>query len=253
MQVFRRAAKKIFIFGIIFCALCMVGQQAFAEDFFKGWTGDIFAGYNQTNGNTEKGSGSLAAQALKKFEKSEITLKGNAFYSQSNNKMDGQKWDGLAKYSYDFGDEDRWFNFYQVFIDHDYFSDIDYRVTPATGFGYHISRTEDWTWDADAGLGYRITRHRINTAADDEVVTALVHTFMKKRVFDQAFLSEDLTVYPGLESGSGVVVRSETVFTNPLSERWDLELKYIVDHNSEPAADKKKTDTQFVAGMKYKF
>jgi len=248
-----QAVKVVFWAGLFVCGFWVAAQPAVASDLLEDWTGSIFAGYNQTNGNTEKASGSLTAEAIKKYEKSQITLKSNIFYSESDNSMDGQKWDALAKYSFDFGKEERWFNFYQVLVDHDYFADIDYRITPTVGIGYHISRTEDWTWDADAGLGYRITRYRVNQAQDDEAFTALVHTFMKKKVLENAFLSEDLTVYPGLESDAGVVLRSESVFTNPLSESLNLELKYIVDYNSEPAADKKKTDTQFVAGIKYEF
>jgi putative salt-induced outer membrane protein YdiY len=59
-------------------------------------------------------------------------------------------------------------------------------------------------------------------------------------------------VYPGLKSGSGLLLRSETAFVNPLQANLDLEIKYILDYNSEPAG-KKKTDTQIIAGLKYKF
>ncbi|MBN1913210.1 MAG: DUF481 domain-containing protein [Candidatus Omnitrophica bacterium] len=75
---------------------------------------------------------------------------------------------------------------------------------------------------------------------------------MKKRIFEKAFLSEDLTVYPGLKSDAGVILRSETAFINALRDNLDLEIKYILDYNSEPAG-KKKTDTQIIAGIKYKF
>jgi putative salt-induced outer membrane protein YdiY len=230
-----------------------VTSAALADELLEGWTGDVFVGYNKATGNTQKASGNIAAQALKKFEHSQLQLKGNIIYSESNKEMDGQKWDALARYSSDFGADYKWYNFYQVYVDHDYFADIDYRVTPSVGLGYHIATTEDWVWDADAGIGYRITRYRLNTAADDEVLTAIVHTFMKKRVFEKAFLSEDLTVYPGLKSDSGVTVRSETVFSNPLQANLDLEIKYIIDYNSEPAAGMKKTDTQTIVGIKYKF
>lgn len=245
--------KMVVITSVIVFGILGASSASSAQGLRDDWTGSVFAGYNETSGNTDKGSASLSAEAVKKFDRSEVLLKGNIFYSQSDKKMDGQKWDGLAKYSYDFGEDRRWFNFCQVLVDHDYFADIDYRVTPAAGAGYHIAREEDWTWDVDAGLGYRITRHRINTAADDENITALLHTFMKKKILDNAFLSEDLTVYPGLESGSGVVVRSETAFINPLSANLDFEIKYIYDYNSEPAAGKKSADRQIIAGIRYRF
>jgi len=237
--------------AVIVATLSFV-STVFASNLLEGWSGDIFLGYSQTNGNTEKTAGSAAAQALKKFDHSQLLFKGNWLYSESNNNMDGQKWDALGKYSMDFGRDYKWYNFYQVLVDHDYFADIDYRVTPSFGIGHHIAASEDWTWDADAGVGYRITRHRVNTAEDDEAPTAIAHTFMKKRVFDKAFLSEDLTVYPSFKSEDGVVLRSETAFTNPLRADLDFEIKYILDYNSEPKG-KKKTDTQLIAGLKYKF
>lgn len=218
-----------------------------------GWQGSVFVGYNQTNGNTNKSAGNLQFEANKKEGKYAYLLKGNMSYSENNNSMDGQKWDALGRFSFDFGEDNKWYNFYQLYIDHDYFADIDYRITPSIGVGYHIANSEDWKWDADAGLGYRIERHRISKDTNDEYLTAIAHTFMKKRVFEKAFISEDLTVYPSLKSGAGTSLRSETVFSNPLTQALDLELKYILDFNTEPAAGKKKSDTQIIAGLKYKF
>lgn len=234
-------------------SVAFAGDAESKENLWTNWSGNVFVGYNMSSGNTEKAAGSIKAQALKKFDKSQFLLKGSLFYSESNNIMDGQKWDLLTKFSHDFGKDENWFSTTQILVDHDYFSDIDYRITPSSGLGYHIAKSGSWTWDVDAGLGYRITRHRVNTAADDEALTAIVHTFAKKKILENAYLSEDFTVYPGLKSDSGVLVRSETAFTNSLTTNMDLELKYILDYNSEPAANKKKTDTQLIAGLKYKF
>ncbi len=245
--------KCMFVSAGVFLSFSFFISLAVAENAGKGWSGDVFAGYNLTSGNTDRSSANLSAQAVKQFEKAVFSLKGNMFYSETNKKMDTQKWDGLAKYALDFGEAGKWFSFYQVLLDHDYFADINYRITPAAGIGYHISRSENWTWDVDAGLGYRITRYRVNKAQDDEVLTAIAHTFMKRKIFTKAFLSEDFTAYPGLKSGSAVVCRSETAFVNPLNGNLDLEFKYIVDYNSEPADDKTTTDKQFIAGIKYKF
>ncbi|HOU36652.1 MAG TPA: DUF481 domain-containing protein [Candidatus Omnitrophota bacterium] len=247
-----QAVKAAMACAIAVICLSAFANEAAAEGILDGWSGDIFAGYTKTNGNTNKSTGSASAQAIKKFKHSAYQIKGNWLYSESDNKMDGQKWDILNRYTLDFGKDYRWYSFYQVLVDHDYFSDIDYRVTPSAGVGYHILTGEDFIWDVDAGAGYRITRYRVNTAKDDEAPTAVAHTFLKKKIFEKSFLSEDLTVYPGFKSDDGIVLHSETVFTNPLMDNLDFELKYILDHNTEPAG-KKKTDTQIIAGLKYKF
>lgn len=217
------------------------------------WSGNIFLGYNQSSGNTDKGSGQSYLNVTRKTDTGEFLGKAKAFYSQSGNKMDGQKWDALAKYLLSFADDSDWFSSYQIGVDHNRFTDIDYRVTPAAGIGYHFARESGWTWNADLALGYEITRHRGNTAADDETAALLAHTFAKKRIFENSFISEDLTVIPGLESGAGVRVKSRTAFTNPISEKIDLEIKYVVDYDSEPAEGKTSTDRHILAGIKYKF
>lgn len=237
---------------MVLTAAVLTVSVAGAQETEEKWTGNVFAGFNMQSGNTKKTAGNLSAAAARKMESAELSLKANISYSESNKMMDGQKWDALARYALDFGEDNRWYNFYQMYVDHDYFADIDYRLTPSAGLGYHIVRTEDFTWDADAGIGYRITAYR-STSTTDSDPTALIHTFMKKSIFEKAALSEDLTVYPGLSKNSGVLVRSETAFTNPLTEKFDLQLKYIVDHNTEPGVGKKKTDTQFIAGLNYKF
>jgi putative salt-induced outer membrane protein YdiY len=217
------------------------------------WSGNVFLGYNQSSGNTDKGSGQADFSASHKTETGDFLSRARAFYSQSNNKMDGQKWDAQAKYLLAFPDHSQWFNSYQVTIDHDRFADIDYRVLPAVGVGYHFARAEDWTWNADLALGFEITRHRANTAADDETAALIAHTFARKRILENAFISEDLTLIPGLENGSGARVKSETAFTNPINEKLDLEIKFTVDYDSKPAQGKTSTDRNIMAGIKYKF
>jgi len=241
------------IIPVCLMGILILSAGTASADWTEDWSGDLFAGMNQSSGNTDKGSASVTGSASKEIGKGEFTLSGKLFYSQSNNKMDGQKWEALTKYTLDFGDEDVWFSTYQVMADHDRFADVDYRITPSAGLGYHLAREEDWTWDVDASLGYEITRYRINSANDDETMVAIFHTFAKKKILENAFISEDLSVIPGLESGAGYRVKSESTFSNPLQDNLDLEIKYLVDYDSEPAVGKSSTDKQLVAGVKYKF
>ncbi|MBL8012898.1 MAG: DUF481 domain-containing protein, partial [Candidatus Omnitrophica bacterium] len=168
---------------------CMVAGAlgAQAQEADPKWTGNVFAGYNMQSGNTKKAAGNLSAAAARRMENGEVSFKGSISYSESNKMMDGQKWDSQARYALDFGQDNVWYNFYQLNVDHDYFADIDYRITPSAGLGRHIVKSEDFTWDADAGIGYRITKHRSTDVTDDDP-TALAHTFLKKSVFEKGAL-----------------------------------------------------------------
>jgi putative salt-induced outer membrane protein YdiY len=247
-MLMKKFTMKTSVFILSTAVILCGATMAHAE-----WSGDVSLSYSQTSGNTDKGSGLIGFNTSHKMTSGEFLGKAKAFYSQSNNKMDGQKWDALAKYLLKMPDESRWFTSYQIGVDHDRFTDVDYRIAPAIGLGYHFAQEDDWTWNADIALGYEITRYRVNTNEDDETVVLIGHTFAKKRILKNAFISQDLTVIPGLESGAGVRVKSETAFTNPLNEQLDLEIKYIVDYDSEASPGKTSTDKQILAGIKYKF
>jgi putative salt-induced outer membrane protein YdiY len=216
-------------------------------------TGGIFAGYNRSNGNTNKSVANMRLDLGRLSGRHAASLKGGMSYSSNNDLMDGQKWDVLGRYSYDFIQEGEWFTFYQFLADHDRFADIHYRLTPSAGFGYHLARLKEWEWSVDAGFGVRFERHRVNPSEDDVFPTAIVHTFMKKTVFSKAFLSEDFVIYPGLEAQVASTIRSETVFSNPLTDRLSTELRYILDYNTAPSEGSKKSDIQLLAGVNYTF
>lgn len=241
------------VFSVFLLTLVFFSRPVFADRASAPLTGSLFAGYNRSNGNTNKSSANMRLDASKASARHTLSLKSGLSYSANNDLMDGQKWDVLGRYSYDFVQEGNWFTFCQFLADHDRFADIHYRLTPSAGFGYHFSRLREWEWLVDGGFGLRFERHRTNTFADDDFPTAVLHTFMKRMIFSKAFLSEDFVVYPGLEKQSASTIRSETVFSNPLTDYLSTELRYILDYNTDPSDGKKNTDIRLLAGISYTF
>lgn len=76
--------------------------------------------------------------------------------------------------------------------------------------------------------------------------------FSRNSCWKKIFISEDLSTIPSLQD-EGTRLKSETAFTNNLSDSLDLSVKYIVDYNSKPASGKKKTDTRFITALTYSF
>lgn len=232
---------------IFFILLSAHTPTVFAED----WKREISLGFNQSTGNTDKAEFSAAASIAKDFDGSLFSSAFNIYYSEADGVMDAQKWDSITNYSFDFGEDMDWFNIYKLTVDHDRFSDIDYRLLPSVGVGRWLARSDDWTWSADASLGYQITSFR-SGIPDEEGAAFIAHTFAKKRIFENATISEDLSIIPSLE-GDGTLVKSITEFTSPLQENLDLNVKYLVDYDTDPSIGKKKTDTRILVGIKYSF
>jgi putative salt-induced outer membrane protein len=236
--------KRALIFGIVL-GLTTV---ALAEE--TPWKKDISIGYDSSSGNTEKSQLNLAAGVNKGFTHSDFLTKFDFFYSSSNEEMDGQKWLGLTRYSLNFGKDDRWFNPYQFQADHDRFADIKVRYLPSVGIGYWFFKNDDFKWSLEDSIGYEITNYYVGD--DKESVAMIIRTFLDKLIFGKSHITEDFSLIPSL-TGAGTRIKSETGFTNPLTEGLDLTLRYIYEYDTDPAAGKEKADTRFVAGLKYGF
>ncbi|MCG8430009.1 MAG: DUF481 domain-containing protein [Candidatus Omnitrophica bacterium] len=243
---------------IVLTAVCAHAQEEPAEaqtadraGKARDWKTSLSLGYNQQNGNTNKAQLHVTGEFVKDMEHSQFSAGANVLYSQADKKMDSQKWDSTVRYSRDFGDEYRWFNSYQLKVDHDRFADIDYRILPSVGLGYWFWRQDDWKWMAEGSLGYEITSYR-SAKPDDEEPVAILRTYLEKQVLENARISEDFSVIPSLEGG-GTRIKSITAFTNPLADNLDLEVKYTLDHDSKPPGGIKKTDSLFTVGVKYTY
>ncbi|VAX36965.1 hypothetical protein MNBD_UNCLBAC01-1853 [hydrothermal vent metagenome] len=237
------------LLGTVFAfqLLAIQGVAVGAED----WDGNLSLGYNSASGNTEKTALSVSGELKRIFDGAELLIKGDIYTSSSNKRMDDQKWTGLARTAFDIDDQGRWFSVVQFLMEHDRFADIDVRTTPSAGVGYWISNTDDWKWNVEAQLGYIATSYR-SDKLDTSSAVFVGKTYLEKQIFEKGRISEGLTLTPSLDGG-GFLIKSETEFTNPISDVLDFNIKYILDYNSEPATGKKKTDTRIITGIKYSF
>ncbi len=233
---------------ILFSQIFLCRTTASAE---SQWKREIALGYNKSTGNTDKSELSIVGAINREMEHAVFKSSADVYYSESDGRMDSQKWTSLTRYAFDFTDEYKWFNSYQMEVTHDRFADINYRLLPSVGIGYWFSREEDWTWSVEGSAGYEMTKYR-SDKDDTNSPVLLGNTFLKKKILENAFISEDFTVIPTLDN-TGTRIKSETEFTNPLSKGLDLSIKYIIDHDTEPSAGKKKTDTRFITSLKYSF
>jgi len=49
------------------------------------------------------------------------------------------------------------------------------------------------------------------------------------------------------------LMRNEASIGSPLGAGWSLKLSNVIDFNSEPPDDRRRTDTQWVLGLQYQF
>jgi len=214
------------------------------------WKQEVSAGYSQKTGNTQNSQMNAAYQGIRTTPGSELTAKASTLYSSQKNKMDGQKHTGSLRYAPKLDDTD-WFGFGMFAAEHDRFAGVDYRLVPSIGTGYWFSNTETWKVSAELGLGYEYNNYSNGT--DEENTLLIPRAYAEKTVFDKACLSEELIMYSSLEDAAEYRLRSETKFTNPLSDTLSLRVSFIDEFNTGPIGDAKKNDTQFMVSLVYAF
>ncbi|MBU4304105.1 MAG: DUF481 domain-containing protein [Candidatus Omnitrophica bacterium] len=236
---------------LIFLALMVaVGLDCAYADTQSAWKQEISLGYSQKTGNTQNSQLSGTYQGLRATESEEITLKASTLYSSQKKKMDGQKHTGSARYAPNLADTD-WFVFAMTEAEHDRFAAIDYRLVPAVGAGYWFSNTRDWKASAELGLGYEYVKYTDNS--DEDNMAVIPRAYFEKAVFEKARISEELIIYPNLKNGQKYRARSETKFTNPLSEEMSMRVSFIDEFNTDPLGSAKKNDTQLLLSLVYTF
>lgn len=243
----RRFQIKRFICRIILITILLFSLQK----NLCAWEGEISAGYNRSDGNTETSELSTSLMLNRKREVDEFTVKGNVFYSSSDGKMDAKKWYSMSRYAFGFFGN-KLYLFAKMEADHDRFANINYRVMPSGGIGFWISDTEDFKAKVDVGIGLEHTDYR-DVTGDTSELTLVPSAFLEKKIFGESKITENVTCYPSLEDSANYRLHSETSFVNPINDKLSLRLSFIEDYDSSPATGTKKNDIRFTSSLVYVF
>lgn len=217
----------------------------------KPWQKEISLGYNQSSGNTQNNQFSLKFKANRKRDQDEFIIKADTFYSSSNEKMDAQKWYGMVRYAFS-SRKNKWYNFYKTEVDHDRFADINYRAIPVAGVGYWLFDHPDLKAMAEVGLGLEYTNFRSKAKNSSEIILT-PRVFLEKKFFDSLKVSQDIIIYPYLGEIGEFRLRSETSLINPINDKLFLKFSLLIDYNSSPSANTKKSDIRFISALTHAF
>jgi putative salt-induced outer membrane protein len=217
------------------------------------WQREFSLGYTKSSGNTEASQLSATLSADRKIEHvNEINLKADLFYSSSNGQMDAQRWQGMGRYAFSFGETKKWYNFYKFEADHDKFANVDYRLIPAAGVGYWLYDLPEMKVMAELAIGFEHTDYSDRSKESNEAIL-IPRAFFEKTFFEDTKFSQDLSLYPALDDFSDYRLHSETALTTALNEKLSLRLSLIDDYNSSPASSAEKNDLRLISSLAYSF
>lgn len=216
------------------------------------WKRNVEVGLNVSDGNTEKASFLTSAFVNRKTDRDEYTFKTKFNFASTNDKTDTRKFNASGRYAFSFGEERKWFNSYKIEVDHDEFSNIDYRISPSVGIGYWFSDTKEWKAMVELGLGGEYTRYMNGLYSDTDVVPS-PHVYLEKLLFGKSVLSEDFYFYPTLEDSADYRFLSVTKLSNPITDNLSLNVTLDNEYDSSPTGGAEKHDVRLSTSLGYTF
>ncbi len=212
--------------------------------------GSITLGGNRQSGNTDRNALNAAVDAVIKSSKHRFTLGLVANYAEESGQVTERNTFGRLKY--DFFISKQVYGYLNNEFLYDRFKGLNLRTVVGPGAGYQVWDDDVKSLALEAGLAY-YNQDR-DEGEDKSWVTArlaarFVYTFAAGIGF-----SENLTMYPSLESRGEFTLRNEAAVTSPIAFGWALQLRSIIEHDSDPDLKTiEKTDYSWILGLNYSF
>jgi putative salt-induced outer membrane protein YdiY len=213
------------------------------------WTGNVFLGAFKQSGNTDRTSATFGGEAVRKSARDRFGLSLLYNYAEEDGSLTTRDTYGTVKYDYFF--TKKFYGYLGVEILKDRFKDLNLRTIVGPGVGYQFLDDETNSLALEAGLSY-FSEDRIDDE-DDQWLTARLGARFRYKLCEHVTFTDNLTIYPNLESGGDFTSRNEATLTTTIAGPWALRLANIWEHDSAPSVDVKKNDTKSSVNLQYSF
>jgi len=226
-------------------------EEAFSITEFDGEVESEFSteiGASITSGNTDTQTYKGKAQGSFTHQLGRASYHGEYFKKSSDQAVSAEKWKIGVKNNFDFSQHAS--SFMTAEYEQDQFSDFDSVATFAAGYTQLMFNEEGFKWHADIGPGYKL-KHNPQESLSEYVMH--LGSNLSVQLSDQAQFIQTLVADLSLRGDSSDVVRAESALLTSVLENLKMKLSYALKHNSNPADDNVKLDTQTTVSMVFIF
>ena len=197
-------------------------------------------------GNRDRFDSQVDLDVRRKTETDRLGLRFRFRLAEEEGSRTARNWFSQLKYDYYF--QPRRYVFVASEMSEDEFKDLDLRTASSVGFGYRVIEHPKFDADLEAGLTHIFEDFK--TEEDQRMAVRLASEF-RWRITERIRLTNQLLLFPSLE-GSELQLRSETGFKVNLLGGLDLDLSFILEHDTDAPSGTRKTDVQGLAGIVYR-
>lgn len=233
--------KQIAVIVGLLCGPLAAGTAS-AEWGVKGKLGGVL-----TRGNSETTTLSANVDAINKLERWNHKIGSSVLRTLNEEAITADRWEGRFESEYE--PTDRTFTFVSARYEDDQFTDYEYQVTAAVGYGYHFIRNPDTSLVAKVGVGARGTELRLTgeTEREDILRGALEfkHQLTETTVVFNKYLVESGSTNTFMQNLFGIEVK--------INSSLALGLGYEVRRNTDVLPGTRNSDQLYTANLVFGF
>jgi putative salt-induced outer membrane protein YdiY len=230
-------------------------EKSLHPGMLEGWTGGGSLGFALTRGNSQTTNLALGFDSLRKTSNDAWIIKATSIYSSDAklNATTANTLGGLIRYDHNL--TQRWFA-YGVFAGmYDHLQNLDYRIMPGAGLGYHAIDTPATTLDLLGGLGY--TRESYSNGVTNNVtnnlLTATLGDEFTHKFAPNTSITQSLYYLPSLNDTSNYRVNFSFGVATKLHRWLTANANFVDQYVSQPLLGNKNNDIIFTTGLGFTF
>jgi putative salt-induced outer membrane protein YdiY len=212
-----------------------------------GWSGGGNFGLALARGNSETTNLALGFDAERKTEKDAWIVNAASIYSTDThlNRTTANAFQGLIRYDRNLT---KLLFAYAVFAGgYDELQDLNYRLMPGGGLGFHAITNEKTTLDLLGGFGY--TRESYSTGLNRNLATLTLGDEFSYKLSTRTTIVQNFYYLPSLNDTSNYRITGNLGITTKLNNWMTANVLLNDRYNSQPVLGNRKNDVLFTTGL----
>lgn len=226
-------------------------EKSLHPGMLEGWTGGGSFGLALARGNSQTTNLALGFDSTRKTAKDAWVLKATSIYS-SDAKLGATTANSLGGLiRYDRNLTKRWFAYGAFAGMYDELQNLDYRIMPGAGLGFHAIASPATTLDLLGGLGY--TRESYSNGVTNNLLTAILGDEFTHKLGPSTSITQSLYYLPSLNDTSNYRVNFTFGIATKLHRWLTANANFVDQYISQPVLGNKKNDVIFTTGLGFTF
>jgi putative salt-induced outer membrane protein len=219
----------------------------------EGWTGGGNFGLALARGNSDTTNLALGFNAERPTPTDKLTVQAASLYSTSTvsnvSTTSANSLGGTIRYDRNL--TKKLFAFGLFAGSYDHAQDLDERLSPSGGLGYHAIATKTTILDLLGGFGY--THESYSTGVTNNLMNAIIGDELNHKLTASTSLFQDFYFFPYLNGGGGYRGVFDFGLASKLYRAITWNLNFGDRYNSRPVAGKKNNDVLLTTGLGLSF